>query len=138
MTAITQTLSLRSPSLLRKALWFDALSVAGMGLVLLLGAGLLQPLFGLEAGFLRAVAALLLTFADFIAFVASREPIARVAVRWIVALNEVWVIASFAILLFGWVQPTTLGTAFVIAQALVGGAVAAAEFVGLKREAAAA
>lgn len=134
MTAITHPLNLRSRSLLRSALWFDALSVAGLGLLLLLLAGFLAPLFGIEASFMRAAGALLLPFAAFLARTASRDHIPRAAVGWIVSLNALYVAVSFAILLFGWLQPTALGTVFVVAQALVGGAVAVVEWVALKRE----
>lgn len=134
MTAITQAPNVRARSLLRTSLWFDALSVAGLGLLLLLLAGLLEPLFGIDAGFMRAVGALLLPFAAFLGWTASRDRIPRAAVLWIIALNALYVVASFAILLLGWLQPSALGTAFVIAQALVGGAVAVVEWVGLQRE----
>lgn len=77
----------------RTALWFNALSVAGLGLLLLLLAGLLSPLFGLDAGFMRPVGALPLPFAAFLALTASRERISRVAVGWVVALNAIYVLA---------------------------------------------
>lgn len=134
---MTHTLALSdgARSLLRNALWFDALSVAGLGLLLALAAGALQPWLGLDAGFLRIVGGVvLLPFAAFLAWVASRAQTPHVAVRWIVALNALYVLASFAILLFGWVRPTPLGTAFVVLQALIGGAVAAVEWVALRRE----
>ena len=135
MTAIAQP-SAHAPSrsLLRQALWFDALSVAGLGLLLSLPAAMLEPLLGLDAVFLRTVGVLLLPFAAFVGWVALRETPPRGAVLWIVGLNEVYVVASFAILLFGWVQPTALGAAFIVAQALVGAGVSVAEFVGLRRE----
>ena len=134
MTAIAPALSLRTRSLLRSALWFDAASVAGLALLLLLMADALAPLLGLDAAFMRAVGALLLPFVAFLALTAARNRISRVAVGWIIALNALYVIDSFAILVLGWAQPTALGTAFVIAQALVGGAVAVVEWIGLQRE----
>ena len=134
MTAIAQPLPVRPRSLLRSALWFDAASVAGLALLLLLMVDALAPMLGLDAAFMRAVGALLLPFAVFLALTAARARISRVAVGWIIALNALYVIDSFAILVLGWVQPTVLGTAFVIAQALVGGAVVLAEWIGLQRE----
>lgn len=131
----TPALAAGPRSLLRGALWFDALSVAGLGLLLVLLAGVLEPWLGLEAGFLRTVGLLiLLPFAAILAWTASRTPIPHPAVRWIVALNALYVLASFAILLFAWVRPTALGMAFVILQASIGGAVAAVEWVALMRE----
>ena len=55
MTAITQTLSVRTPSMLRKALWLDALSSGGMAALLLLFAATLAPPLGLDATLLRGV-----------------------------------------------------------------------------------
>jgi len=134
MAAAAHTLTLRSSSLLRKVLWLDALSSAAMGLMLLLFAGALQALLGLEPAFMRAVGATLLPFAAFVAWVASRERIARWSVGWVIALNVLWVIDSLAILFFGGLQPTMLGTVFVVAQALFVGVLAEVEFVALKRE----
>jgi len=134
MTAATQTLPIRSASLLRKVLWLDALSCVAMSALLLLFASPIQALLGLEPGFMRAAGATLLPFAAFVAWAASRERISRVAVGWVIAINALWVIDSLAILFFGWVQPTTLGTAFIVAQAIFVGVLAELEFVGLKRE----
>ena len=134
MTAVAHPLPLQTRALLRNALWFDAASVAGLALLLLLLAEVLTPLFGLDATFMRTVGALLLPFAAFLALTAARTAISRAAVGWIIGLNVLYVIASFAVLVPGWLQPTALGTAFVIAQALVGGAVAAVEWIGLQRE----
>jgi hypothetical protein len=134
MTAVTQTLTLRSASMLRKVLWCDALSCAAMSAMLLLFANPLQALLGLEPGFMRAAGATLLPFAAFVAWAASRERISRVAVGWIIAINALWVVDSLAILFFGWVQPTTLGSAFIVAQAVFVGVLVELEFVGLKRE----
>lgn len=134
-TALAPSLPTPARSLLRGALWFDALSVAALGLLLALPAAALEPWLGLSAAFLRGVGVwVLLPFAAALAWTASRPRIPRAMVGWIVALNALYVAASFAILLLGWVQPTALGTAFVIVQALIGGAVAALEWVGLQRE----
>ena len=65
-----------------------ALSVAALGLLLALPAALLEPLLGLDAVFLRTVGVLLLPFAAFVGWVASRETPPRGAVLWIVGLNE--------------------------------------------------
>ena len=64
MTAITQTLSLRTPSMLRKALWLDVLSSGGMAALLLLIAGLLAPVLGLDAALVQGVG---LSFIPFVA-----------------------------------------------------------------------
>ena len=50
----------------------------------------------------------------------------------IIALNVLWVVGS-AVVLFGFVAPTLLGYAFVIAQAIVVGVFAELQFIGLRR-----
>jgi len=50
----------------------------------------------------------------------------------VIAYNGLWTIDSFAFLLSGWISPTTLGIAFVAAQALAVGVLAALQYVGLR------
>jgi hypothetical protein len=53
---------------------------------------------------------------------------------WAVILcNAVWVADSLLLLMSGWVQPTALGTAFVLAQALLVGLFAELQALGLRR-----
>ena len=135
MNAATQTLSLRTPSLLRKALWLDALSSAGMAVLLLLIATTLAPLLGLDAALLRGVGVSFVPFVALVAWTASRDRIPRAAAGWVIGLNAVWVVGCLVIVLMGWLQPTTLGSAFIVAQALFVGVMAELQFIGLKREA---
>ena len=135
MNAATQTLSLRTPSLLRKALWLDASSSAGMAVLLLLIAPTLAPLLGLDAALLRGVGVSFVPFVALVAWTASRDRIPRAAAGWVIGLNAVWAAGCLAIVLMGWLQPTTLGSAFIVAQALFVGVMAELQFIGLKREA---
>lgn len=134
MTAITQTLSVRTPSMLRKALWLDALSSGGMAAMLLLIPGWLAPLLGLDAALLQGVGLSFIPFVALVAWTASRDRLPRVAAGWVIGLNALWVAACLAIALLGWLQPTTLGTAFIVAQALFVGVMAELQLIGLKRE----
>jgi hypothetical protein len=59
-------------------------------------------------------------------------------VQAIIALNLLWVVGSMGLLMGGWVAPTALGTAFVIAQAVAVGVFAELQFIGLRRTQAAA
>jgi hypothetical protein len=123
--------------LLRAALTLDALSSAGMGLLLAAGSSALAPLLGIPSGQLRAAGLVLLPFAAAVAFVASRAQPPRLLVQAVIALNALWVVESIAVLLLGWVQPTGLGVAFVLAQAAVVAGLAEAEWIGLRRSGAA-
>ncbi len=53
--------------------------------------------------------------------------------RAIIALNVLWVAGSIGLLMSGYVAPTMLGHAFVIAQALAVGVFAELQFIGLRR-----
>jgi hypothetical protein len=73
----------------------------------------------------------------FVAWVGTRETISRPAVQAVIALNVLWVLGSAGLLVSGWVVPTLLGYAFVIAQAIVVGVFAELQFIGLRRTGAA-
>jgi len=57
----------------------------------------------------------------------------RRAVKAIVFVNILWTIASIALVAGPWLQPTALGYAFVIGQALAVFAFAELQMIGLKR-----
>jgi hypothetical protein len=119
--------------LLRNALLLDAAASGAMGLLCTFGAGQLSGRLGLPQAFLMTVGIVCLAWAAVTAFTGTR-PHARPALVWaIIALNGIWVIESAALLLMGWLQPTTLGSAFVIAQALAVAAFTEMQFMGLKR-----
>ena len=103
---------------LRTILTLDAIASGAMGLLLLLGATFLDGLFDLPVNFLRVTGAILLPWAGALIIAASRQPVSRAAVRAIAAVNLAWVAGSLVLLASGWVDPSTLGIAFVIVQAI--------------------
>src|SRR5690606_32265086 len=109
---------LRSPSLLKYALIGDALASGAAGLVLVAAAAPLAGWLGLPETLLRLAGASLLPFARIVAWVGTRAVPPRAAAWAIVAYNAVWIVESFALLLFGGYSPTSLGVAFVVAQAI--------------------
>jgi hypothetical protein len=119
--------------LLRLALRADAVGCAALGL-LTLGIGpLLKDGLGLPLIVLEPLSLVLLASAVLIWFVAAQPRISRAAAWTIIALNALWVLDSLAALAFGWLTLTTLGVAFVIAQAIATAIVADLEFVALRR-----
>ena len=130
--------SIRASSLLRRVLVVDAVSSGAMGLAMIAFAELLADLLQLPVELISEAGIVLLPFAAFVGFVASRSEPARIAVWVIIALNVVWVVDSIVLLFTGWVAPNALGYAFVIAQAAVVLVLADLEYMGLKRSAAAA
>jgi hypothetical protein len=125
--------SIRSSSLLRRVLVVDAVSSGAMGVAMVAFAELLADLLQLPVDLISEAGIVLLPFAAFVAFVASRSEPSRVAVWVIIALNAVWVIDSIVLLFTGWVAPNALGYAFVVAQAAAVLLFADLEYMGLKR-----
>jgi len=102
---------------LRRALLLDAMASGAMGVLLLLGAGPLEPLLGLPGSLLRGVGLLLIPFAALLVWLAPRASALRGAVRAVVVGNVLWIVASILLLVSGEVAPTGLGTFFVALQA---------------------
>lgn len=118
---------------LRYALFADAIASGATGALLIAGAGFLDGLLGLPVALMREAGLLLVPYVAFVAFVGTRETIARPAVQTIIAINIVWTVCSIGLLLTDYVAPTALGTAFVIAQAAVVAVFAELQFIGLRR-----
>ena len=123
---------LRPSSVLRYALAADAVASGSTGLLLALGAGPLSGLFEMPEAFLRGAGLALIPFAALIAFMARRESLARATVLAVVVVNALWVADSCALLVTGWLAPSLIGSAFVIAQALAVGFLALAQYAGLR------
>ena len=124
----------RQNTFLRYALLADAIASGATGLLLITGADLLTGLLGLPMVLMREAGLLLVPYVAFVAFVGTREAMSRRAVQAIITLNVLWVAASIGLLVSGWVAPTLLGYAFVIAQVIVVGVFAELQIVGLRRE----
>jgi hypothetical protein len=130
--------SIRASSLLRRVLIVDAVTSGACGVAMFALADVFASLLQLPADLVREAGIVLLPFAAFVGFVASRQEPARLAVWAIIALNIVWVVDSILLLFTGWVAPNVLGYVFVIAQAAMVLVLADLEYMGLKRSAAAA
>jgi hypothetical protein len=118
---------------LRRVLFADAAISAACGLAMLAGASLAARLLGLPPALLVAAGASLLPFTLGVLWLATRQRTPRAGVWLVVALNLLWAIDALALLFSGRLAPTTLGVAFLVAQAVVTVALAELEFVGLRR-----
>jgi hypothetical protein len=118
---------------LRRVLALDAVLSAVMGAVLALAVAPLSSLLGLPASLLTWAGLSLLPFAAFVGWLATRELPSRAGVWAVVVCNIVWTLASFALLASGRFEPTLLGKAFVVFQALVVALLAEMQFFGLRR-----
>jgi hypothetical protein len=128
--------SIRASSLLRRVLVVDAVTSGAMGVAMVAFSELLANLLQLPVELISEAGIILLPFAAFVGFVASRREPSRFAVWAIIAMNAVWVIDSIVLLFTGWVAPNALGYTFVTAQAAAVLAFADLELLGLKRSAA--
>ena len=118
---------------LRRTLWLDAAVSGGTGVVMWLGADLLQAWLALPSTLFRVAGMSLLPFCGLLIALAMRPQIARGAIVAIIFANALWVVASIALLVSGEVAPTLLGYAFVIGQAVAVLGFAELQWVGLRR-----
>ncbi|MGA7669307.1 MAG: hypothetical protein WBW04_02730 [Nitrolancea sp.] len=133
MSSTSTTFSTRPDSLLRRSLTADAVVVTLAGLVLALGAGELADPLGLSVSLLRFTGLGLLPYAAALMLIATRSTISRAAAWTVIALNLLWTVASILLLFTGWIDPTGLGVAFVLIQALLVLGFADVEYLGLRR-----
>ena len=96
-------------------------------------ADMLEPILNVPAMVMRSAGVVLLPFAAMVFFFSRREQLTRSRVWVVIALNAAWVAASVLVLVSGWIQPTTLGLAFVLFQAVVVAGLAELQFTGLRK-----
>lgn len=118
---------------LRQVLFIDAAVSGAAGLLMAAGASFLSPLLGLPSGLLFWAGLALFPFVAVLIVVARRGEASRLAIVDIIAINGIWVAASFGLLVSGMVAPTALGYAFVTAQALAVALLAGMQYLGLRR-----
>ncbi len=106
-------------ALLRLALRVDAVVTGANGAAYLAAAGPLEDLLGVEAAVLRPIGAFLLLFAAAVWFTSTRPEVPRAAVWAIAVANIAWAVDSLAFAAIGISSPTTVGTVWIVLQALV-------------------
>ena len=126
MSAMTTSLAAR-PSLLRDVMRLDAAVTGANGVAYLALAGPLEGLLGLSAPLLRGVGAFLVVFALFVAVLGTRVPLA------VIGANIAWAAGSIVAAIAGWGSPETVGTVWIVLQAITVGALAELGLLGLRR-----
>jgi hypothetical protein len=122
------------PSLfLRRAILADAVFSGASAVLLTFGAGVLAPLLNLPEALLRETGLFLFAYAALVGWLGTRPSTPRSLVLIVIAGNAAWTIASIALLFSGAVTPNLLGEAFVAIQAIVVGALAELQYIGLRR-----
>jgi hypothetical protein len=123
-----------NPSLfLRRAILADAVFSGASALLLTFGAGMLAPRLNLPEVLLRETGLFLIAYAALVGWLGTRQSMPKALVLIVVAGNAAWTIASLALLVSGAVAPNLLGEAFVVMQAIVTGAFAELQYIGLRR-----
>ncbi|MFC8615765.1 hypothetical protein ACFT9M_05000 [Micromonospora purpureochromogenes] len=134
VTAASSVQTADDAKLLRFALKQDAIGSGANGVVYLAAAAIFGEMFGLPAAFLYPIGTFLVAFAAALLFLASKPTVSRPAVGVVIAVNIAWVVASVELLIAGWFPLTGLGTALVIAQAVVVAGFTALQLAGLRRK----
>ncbi|WP_049570999.1 hypothetical protein [Nonomuraea sp. SBT364] len=132
MTTITVATTGRA-KFLRLVLALDAVVTGVNGLVYLAAAGLVSDLLGPDAGLLRGIGVFLLVYGAAVGILAGRGTVSRAGTRAVIGLNIAWTLASVAAVVTGLVEFTTIGAVWAIAQALVVGAFAELQIMGLRK-----
>jgi len=120
-----------SSALLRNVLIVDGAFSAASGLTLSIGAAPLAAAFGLPHALVLGVGIFCLVYAVFVGSLGLASMLPRGLVWLVVGGNALWAVES--IVLLGQTSPTSLGIAAVVAQATVVAALAAGQWIGLKR-----
>jgi hypothetical protein len=106
-------------TLQRLVLKLDAVVTGANGVAYLAAAEPLEDLLGVSAELMRPIGAFLVLFAAAVWFVATRRMVPRVAVLAIATANAVWALGSLVFAAAGASSPNTVGTVWVLLQALV-------------------
>lgn len=123
----------RGDALLRLALKLDAAVTGLNGAAYLAAAPLLADLLGLPADLFRGAGAFLLAYAVALWIVGTRDTVRPPAVWAVIALNAVWAAGSVAVVTLGWSSPTTIGSVWIVLQAVVVAGFAWLQRLGLRR-----
>ena len=122
------------PSLfLRRAIQADAIFSGVSAVLLTLGAADLAALLNLPEALLRETGLFLVAYAALVAWLGTRAPMPRALVIIVIAGNSAWTVASIALLFIDAVMPNLLGQAAIAMQAIVVGALAELQYIGLRR-----
>jgi hypothetical protein len=119
--------------LLRRAFLLDTIVSGMMALLLTFGAGEIAPLLDLPEQLLRETGLFLIAYTALVGWLATRQSMPKLLVITVIAGNGAWTLASIALLFSGVVTPNGLGQVFIVAQAMVPGALAELQYIGLRR-----
>ena len=117
---------------LRRAFLLDTIASGMMALLLTFGSAELAPLLNLPENLLRETGLVLIAYTALVGWLATRQSMPRLLVMIVIAINAAWTVASIA-LFSSAVTPNLLGQVFIAGQAIVPGALAELQYIGLRR-----
>jgi len=133
LTMATRTMT----RFLRNALVLDAVASALVGLPMAATAHPLAAALGLPVPLLFWAGILCLPYAGLLVWMSREATVSSAAVLTVVIGNAFWVLGCMALAFAGWVLPTALGLAFLIAQAVFVALFAELQWMGWRRAVAA-
>lgn len=120
-------------SFLRRAIQADAVFSGISAVLLTFGAGELATLLSLPEALLRESGLFLIAYAALVGWLGTRQSMPKALVAIVIGGNAAWTLASIALLFSGAVTPNLLGEAAITMQAIVVGALAELQYIGLRR-----
>ncbi|TLF93189.1 hypothetical protein FEK35_29965 [Nocardia cyriacigeorgica] len=127
------TLLAPGPVLLRFSLRLDAVVTAANGLAYLALSGPIESLLGLDTAIGIPIGVFLTLYGIGVALVGLPANINPAAVRTVIAGNAAWVVLSLVALFAVGLDLTLVGAIWAVLQAIVVGAFAALQYLGLRR-----
>ena len=118
---------------LRRVFLLDAVVSGMMTLLLTLDAGALASWLELPEALLRETGLFLIAYTALVGWLATRQSMPKALAIIVIAGNAAWTVASIALLFSSVVTPNLLGQVFIAAQAIVPGALAELQYIGLRR-----
>ncbi|NNH72699.1 hypothetical protein HLB23_23020 [Nocardia uniformis] len=134
MTATTSTRRIAGMSPLRLAYEFDGIATLASGVLLAALSGVIDSALGLSTPLLLGVGAFFIVYAVGVLIVATRREIPRRPAAVIIGVNALWTVDSLVVLAAGWLDPTALGTAAILAIAAFTAVVSAVQTYTLRAD----
>jgi hypothetical protein len=120
-------------SFLRRAIQADAVFSGISAVLLTFGAGEFATLLSLPEALLRESGLFLFAYTALVGWLGTRQSMPKALVAIVIGGNAAWTLASIALLFSGAVAPNLLGEAAIAMQAIVVGALAELQYIGLRR-----
>ncbi len=118
---------------LKNALIADAVASAAIAVLHLARPHAVTGLLNLPEALLQGTGLFIAGYVLVLAALAASRAVWRPLVWFIVVGNVLWALASIDIVVLGLVEPSALGSAYVVAQALCTLGLAALQYAGLKK-----